>query len=123
MTKKLVKAVKYIGTSAAVAQAFVVSAFAQTSADEFIGSGNISNQAGGDLIGWVQGALNLVIGLTGLIAVGILVYSAIQYIIAAGDESKIDKATKGIIYSIVGLIIAFISVLIVNFVIGRVIGA
>lgn len=120
MTKKLVKAVKYVGTTAVAAQAFVVSAFAQT-AGEFIDG--VNQGPGGDLIGWVQATLNLVIGLTGLIAVGILVYSAIQYILAAGDEGKIDKATKGIIYAIVGLVVAFISVLIVNFVINRVLGA
>lgn len=73
-----------------------------------------------DLIEWVKLVLNIVIGIAALIAVAILVYSGIMYITSAGDEGKVSKATKGITYAIIGLIIAFISVLIVNFVLGTI---
>lgn len=81
---------------------------------------NPTNQS--DLLAFIQTALNTVIGLAALIAVGFLVYSGIQYILAAGDENKVDKATKGIMYAIVGLVICFISVLIVNFVLTAFLG-
>lgn len=82
----------------------------------------VADAGGGDLIGFIKDALNLTISLAALIAVGILIYSGIQYIVASGDEGKIEKATKGITYAVVGLIIAFISVLIVNFVLTSLLG-
>ena len=75
---------------------------------------------GGDLLGFVKDTLNLVIGLSALVAVGVLVYSGFLYITASGDEGKIEKATRGIAYAIIGLVLAFISVLIVNFVLQKV---
>lgn len=74
-----------------------------------------------DLISFVHRVINLAIGMAGLIAVVLLVYNGIMYILSSGDEGKVDKATKGIIYAIVGLVIAFLSVLIVNFIINNVI--
>ena len=68
-----------------------------------------------DLVAFVQRVINLTIGLAGLVAVGFLIYNGIRYIISGGDEAKVDAATKGIIYAILGLIICFIAVLIVTF--------
>lgn len=61
--------------------------------------------------------LNLLIGATAVICVAVLIFSGIMYITASGDEAKIEKATKSLTYAIVGLAIAFIAVLLVNFVI------
>lgn len=80
---------------------------------------NITTVGSTDLIGFIQESLSLVISLSALLAVAILVYSGILYIIAAGNEEKVEKATKGITYAIVGLVICFISVLIVNFVLAN----
>lgn len=76
-----------------------------------------------DLITFIKRVLNLAISIAALIAVGILIYSGILYITAAGDDGKIEKATKGITYAVVGLIIAFVSILIVNFVVNDVLKA
>jgi len=70
----------------------------------------------GDLVAFIKKALDLAISLAALIAVGMLIYSGILYITAAGDDGKIEKATKGITYAVIGLIISFISVIIVQFV-------
>jgi hypothetical protein len=70
----------------------------------------------GNLLDFIRKALTLAITLSALIAVAYLVYSGVQYIVAAGDDSKIEKATKGITYSVVGLIVCFISALIVNYI-------
>lgn len=114
MNKFVTKGVATVSTFAS--SLFLASAaFAQgTSAGSYLGGVQGANS--GNLIQFIQSALNLVIALSALIAVGILVYSGIQYILAAGDEGKVEKATKGITYAIVGLVICFISVLIVNFV-------
>ncbi len=71
---------------------------------------------GADLIGWIVTILRYLIGLTGILAAAVLIFNGILYITASGDEGKIQKATKGITYAIIGLIIAAISFLIVNFV-------
>ena len=110
--------VKKVSVGATIAQASVMSALAQGPRD-FIPADPTGN---GELINWVQAVLNLAIALAGLVAVGYLVYSGIQYIMSNGDDGKVDQATKGITYAIIGLIICFIAVLIVNFVINRVLG-
>ena len=66
---------------------------------------------------WIVDMLQILIGLAGLVAVAVLIVNAFSYITASGDEAKVQKATKGITYAIIGLIIAAISFLIINFVI------
>lgn len=74
-----------------------------------------------NLLDFIYRMINLAIGMAGLIAVVFLIYNGIQYILSAGEESKVEKATKGITYAIIGLVICFVSVLIVNFILNNVI--
>ncbi len=74
----------------------------------------------GDLVGFVTQMLLWLIGLAGIVAAAVLIFNGFTYITASGDEGKIQKATKGITYAIIGLIIAAIAFLIVNFVIGQI---
>ena len=71
------------------------------------------------LLSFITDALNLIISLSALIAVGVLIYSGIRYIIAAGDEKKVEEATKGITFAVVGLVICFIAVIVVRFVLQK----
>ena len=73
-----------------------------------------------DLDKWIPQVLNLVIGLAALVCVAILIASGYMYITAAGDENKVEKANKSLTYAIVGLVICFISVILVEFVLNRV---
>ncbi len=73
----------------------------------------------GDLVEWITTFVRFIIGLAGIIAALVLVINGFMYMTAAGDDGKIAKATKGITYALIGLIIAAISFLIVNFVIGN----
>jgi hypothetical protein len=75
---------------------------------------------GGDLITWVTTMLTWLIALAGIVAAAVLIFNGFMYITASGDEGRIAKATKGITYAIIGLIIAAIAFLIVNFVIGQI---
>lgn len=70
--------------------------------------------------GWFSNVLTLVIGLAGIVAVAVLVFNAFLLITSSGDEGKVQKATKGITYAIVGLVLAAIAFLIVNYVIDRI---
>ena len=82
--------------------------------------GGVNEGVTGDLKSWVSDVINLAIGLAALVCVVVLIASGYQYITASGDESKIEKATKSLTYAIVGLVICFISVILVQFVLRNV---
>jgi Na+-driven multidrug efflux pump len=67
-------------------------------------------------------AINLAILLAALVCVVILIVAGYSYITAAGDEQKIEKAGKTLTYAIVGLVICFISVILVQFVLREILG-
>lgn len=69
-----------------------------------------------DLTTWIPDVVNLAIGLAALVCVVILIASGYSYITAAGDEVRIEKATKTLTFAIVGLVICFIAVILVRFV-------
>lgn len=73
-----------------------------------------------ELMPWVSGVINIAIGLAALACVGILIFSGYMYITAAGDENKVEKATKSLTYAIVGLVICFIAVILVQFVLTKI---
>ncbi len=72
-----------------------------------------------DLNTWVVDIINWAIGLAALAAVVMLIAAGFLYITAAGDENKIGKATKTLTFAIVGLVICFIAVMLVNFVLNQ----
>ncbi len=70
--------------------------------------------------GWFTNVLTWIIGLAGLVAAAVLILNAFMFITASGDEAKVKKATSGITYAIIGLVIAAIAFLIVNYVIKKI---
>lgn len=52
--------------------------------------------------------------IVGILAFIYLVYAGIQYITAAGDAEKAKKGQQGIIYAIIGIIIAVLAYTIVS---------
>lgn len=112
--KKIITKVGATLSTVATSLAAVPAAFAlDSSVTQILGG---LQGKGGSLEAFITSALNLVISLSALAAVGILIFSGIMYITAAGDDSKVEKATKGITFAIIGLVICFIAVIVVNFV-------
>ena len=64
--------------------------------------------------------LNVVISIVGIIAVIVIIICGILMATSAGDASRAAKAKKGLIYAIVGLLVAILSWAIVNFVLAGV---
>lgn len=95
---------------------YLASAVLAQTGTEYLPEGPLSKE----FLPWVKDVLNLVIGLAALVCVAILIASGYTYITAAGDETKIEKATKSLTYAIVGLVICFISVILVQFVLTNV---
>ncbi len=73
-----------------------------------------------DIAALLGNVINLLLFISGVIAVLVIVIGGIRYITSDGDPAAASKAKNTIIYALVGLVIAIMSYSIVNFVIGRV---
>ncbi len=82
--------------------------------DGFEGVGNTTT-----LQGFITKVINWGIGFAAVVAVVMLIAAGFMYITANGDENKIKKATTTLTFAIVGLVVCFIAVLLVNFVINE----
>ncbi len=63
----------------------------------------------------VVNILNIVIGLSGLIAVIFIIIGGLGYMTSSGETAKIEKAKKTILYAVIGLIVCALAFAIVNF--------
>lgn len=77
----------------------------------------IPKNAVGD--GTITNIFNVVLAAAGVIAVVVIIWAGIQFMIARGDPEKIKTARNSILYSVIGLIIVIFSFVILNFVIGK----
>ena len=111
------------GESAAVAQAkntityavlglvFVVLAYAIT---QFV----VQSVDGSSWEKLRDSVINTLIYAVGIISTIMIIVSGIRYMTSAGDPAKITGAKNGILYAVIGLVIAILAYAIVNFVIG-----
>jgi hypothetical protein len=67
-------------------------------------------------------AINWLLIFAGVIALIIVILSGIKYITAGGDQKKLDTAKRTLTYALLGLILIFISFLIITL-IGYITGA
>ena len=66
----------------------------------------------------IQGIINGVISVLGIVAVIFIVIGGINYMTSSGDASKTQKARNTILYAAIGLAICAFAVVITNFTIG-----
>jgi len=78
------------------------------------------DHAGTAVMTRVNAAINVVLGVLGVVAVVMIILGGIQYVTSQGDAAKAAKARNTILFSIVGLIIALLAFAIVNFVLTNV---
>lgn len=67
-------------------------------------------------------AINLMLFIVGILAIIMLIYGGIRYVLSGGDAGKVKDAKNTILYAIVGLVIAILGYAVVNWVI-QVVGA
>lgn len=72
-----------------------------------------------DAAGRVQGVVNLMLYILGILAVIMIVIGGFRYVVSAGDEGGIKQGKNTIIYAVIGLIVAILAYAIVNFVVFR----
>ena len=65
----------------------------------------------------IQNILNVILSISGIIAVIFIVIGGIHYMTSAGDAGKIKKAKDTVLYAVIGLIVCILAFAIVNFVI------
>jgi hypothetical protein len=75
-----------------------------------------SGGLGDSLITILDNVVNVLFFIIGFTAVAILVYGGVQYIISAGNASKVERAKSTILWAVIGLIICIASWAIVNFI-------
>lgn len=66
----------------------------------------------------VPNIINFLIGIVGILAIIMIIWSGMRYVLSAGDAGKIKTARTTLLYGVVGLVIALLAFAIVNFVIG-----
>lgn len=68
----------------------------------------------------VAGAITAVFSVVGVLAVGIIIFGGIRYMISQGDPGKIKKAKDTILYAVIGLVIALSAYGITMFIMGSI---
>lgn len=71
----------------------------------------------------VTDIFNYAYSMAGIVAVIFIIKSGIDYMISVGDPAKTSKATRSLIYAVVGLVIVILAVVITNFIVSSVAGA
>ena len=66
--------------------------------------------------GIIQTLITLAFVTAIVVALFMLVYSGIEWVLSRGDKQKLDAARMRIIYTIIGLVVIFLSFMIVNMV-------
>ncbi|RYC74936.1 Mbov_0395 family pilin-like conjugal transfer protein [Candidatus Nanosyncoccus alces] len=78
--------------------------------------------AGSNLESNVTTILSNIIAVLGVACVVVMIIGGVQYMTSTGDASKVEKGKKTILYGLIGLIVAALAFVIVNFVIGTILG-
>lgn len=63
--------------------------------------------------------VNILLFIVGAISVIMLIVGGIRFVVSSGDASQVQSARNTIIYSLVGVVVAFMAFAMVNFVVGR----
>ncbi|EKE18433.1 MAG: hypothetical protein ACD_9C00338G0004 [uncultured bacterium] len=102
----IVKKVAYATSAIVSSLPMVVSAQFETPGGTGLPSGSI--------IGIVTSAMNWLLMIVGILGVIGFVIAGIIYLTAAGDDGQIERGKKTMVYSIIGVIVALIGVVIIK---------
>ena len=82
-------------------------------------TGQQDTRSAGDI---AKDVVNIMFFIIGVMAVIMIIWGGIRYVLSAGNSAALTSAKNTIVYSIIGLIIAILAYAIVNFVINTVAG-
>lgn len=67
----------------------------------------------------VTNAINILLFIIGVAAVIVIVIQGFRFVNSDGDSSQISKAKNGIIFAIIGIVVAFMAYALVNFILDQ----
>jgi len=106
----MIKKIRYISALASTAvltlPALVAAQFTPTPAG--------ANLPGGSIMNIIANIMTWLLGLVGFIGVIGFAIAGILYLTAAGDEDRISQAKRAMSYSIIGVIVAVVGVVILK---------
>lgn len=70
----------------------------------------------------VTGLIGTLVALLGIVAVFVIIYGGVQLALSGGDPGKVKTARNAILYGVIGLVVAMLAWVIVNFVIASAAG-
>lgn len=76
----------------------------------------------GSLMETVTTIINVILGVVGVVAVVMIIIGGISFVTSQGDAAKVTRAKNTVLYGVVGLVIALLAFMIVNFVLSGVFG-
>lgn len=76
----------------------------------------------GSLMETVTTIINVILGVVGVVAVIMIIIGGISFITSQGDAAKVTRGKNTVLYGVVGLVIALLAFMIVNFVLSGVFG-
>ncbi len=76
-----------------------------------------------DLLEFINYLLDFFMSFAILLAVVFIVVTGFSYILSFGDESKIQKANKSLVYTLIGLAVCLIAPLVIKFILKDILGA
>lgn len=86
-----------------------------TPAGQYLTSANATGNAD-NLPSMISTIINFALGVIGLMCVVIIIIGGVTYATSQGDSGKVSKATKTLLYGVVGLVVCLLAFAIVNFV-------
>ncbi len=80
------------------------------------------NEVGGsenktDVRGFIGNIIKTMFFIVGVLAVIVIIFAGVTFVMSAGNSQTIQKAKTTIIYAVIGLIVSILSYAIVNFVV------
>ena len=72
-----------------------------------------------DLMAVIKAIVNALLALVGIVAIIYIVIGGVRYLTSQGDESALESAKNTIIYALIGLVIIFISAVVINLVLAQ----
>ncbi len=118
ITKRILQLVTCITIGATIFAGNAMALTIQEGAEAARADGMPAELIGAD--GVINKFTNIALYAVGLIAVFMLIWGGLRYILSGGDSKKITDAKNTILYAILGLIIAFFAYAIVNFVLNSI---
>lgn len=81
--------------------------------------GNCKSNSTGEINGIIKTVVDLFSLIVGIVAVIVLIVNGFKFITSGGESNAVASAKKGIIFAIVGLVVAGLAQFIVRFVLGN----